>query len=86
MAFKTNEGGYLIPVMPDDFYRSTRKQDHYDTFFYNDAIIFDTAKKFMTPNRTLYGETPIPYIMPWERSIAIDYKFQLKIAQCLGGQ
>lgn len=84
MAFNIDVGGHLIPVMPDDFYRSTRKQDHSDTFFYNDAIIFDTAKKFMQIGRTLYGDKPIPYLMPWERSIAIDYEFQLRIVQLLG--
>ncbi len=83
MAFKIDFCGHLEPVMPDDFYRSTRKQDHYDTFFYNDAIIFDTAKKFMMNGRTLYGDNPIPYLMPWERSISIDYEFQLKMADCL---
>ena len=87
MSFKIDPGGHLDPIMPDDFYRSTRKQDHYDTFFYNDAIIFDTAKKFMIVGRTLYGTlyggAPIPYLMPWERSIAIDYDFQLKMCQCL---
>lgn len=82
MAFKIH-GGHLNPVMPDEYNRSTRKQDHYDTFFYNDAIIFDLAKRFMKTGRNLFGEDPIPYIMPWERSIAIDYEFQLRIARCL---
>lgn len=83
LTFKTNSEGRLIPVMLDEYNKSTRKQDHYDTFYYNDAIIFDTAKNFMKPGRNLFGENPIPYIMPWERSIAIDYEFQLKIARYL---
>jgi len=29
---------------------------------------------------TLYGRMPIPYLMPPERSVAIDYEFQLHIA------
>lgn len=85
MAWRTDAGGHLIPVMSRDYYKSTRKQDHYNTYCYNDAIIFDTVKNFMNPERNLFGDTPIPYLMPWERSIAIDYEFQLKIAQCLGG-
>lgn len=83
MSWKTDAAGHLIPVMPREYNKSTRKQDHYDTYCYNDAIIFDTAKKFMDLSRNLFGD-PIPYLMPWERSIAIDYEFQLKIAQCLG--
>ena len=86
MSWKTDAGGHLIPVMPKNYYISTRKQDHYKTYCYNDAIIFDTVKNFMKPERNLFGDTPIPYLMPWERSIAIDYEFQLKIARCLGGK
>jgi CMP-N-acetylneuraminic acid synthetase len=83
MAWK-NVNGYLQSVMPEEYNKSTMKQDHYDTFFYNDAIIFDTVQSFMDRTRNLYGHNPVPYLMPWERSIAIDYEFQLKIAQCLG--
>ena len=83
MSWIPDAGGHLIPAMPEEYNKSTRKQDHYDTYSYNDAIIFDTVKKFMDPLReNLFGD-PIPYLMPWERSIAIDYEFQLKIAQCL---
>lgn len=84
MAFKKDLGGYLKPIMPKEFYRSTRKQDHYDTFYFNDAVIFDLVKRFKHVGRTLYGSNPIPYIMPWERSIGIDYQFQLDIVRCLG--
>ena len=85
MAFKVDVGGHLEPVFPDEFYRSTRKQDHIDTFYYNDAIIFDKAGEFMDYDRpNLYGKMPIPYLMPPERSIAIDYEFQLKMARYFG--
>ncbi|MFW9871676.1 MAG: cytidylyltransferase domain-containing protein [Candidatus Thorarchaeota archaeon] len=83
MSFKIDYGGHLEPVFSDEFNRSTRKQDHYDTYYYNDAIIFDTVKNFMKPGRNLFGSFPIPYEMPWERSIAIDYDFQLKMARML---
>ena len=86
MAFKKDAGGHLEPVMPAEFSMSTRKQDHKDTYFFNDAIIIDTVKRFMDKYRpSLYGRQAIPCLMSWERSIAIDYEFQLKIAQCLGG-
>ena len=74
----------LAPVFPDEYSRTTRKQDHFDTFSYNDAIIIDSARNFLDPTRNLFGKQPIPYIMPWERSIPIDYEFQLKIVQCFG--
>ncbi len=74
----------LKPVFPEEYARSTRKQDHFDTYNYNDAIIFDLAENFAKPGRNLFGESPVPYFMPWERSIPIDYDFQLKICQCFG--
>lgn len=79
-----NVNGYLTPVMPKEYNKTTQKQRHFDTFCFNDAVVVDLAKNFIEPSRNLYGNKPIPYLMPWERSIAIDYEFQLKIAQCLG--
>lgn len=85
MAFKIDAGGHLEPALPDEFAKSTRKQDHGDTYFFNDAFIIDSVKNWIDENRSsLYGD-PVPYVMPWERSIAIDYEFQLKMARCLGG-
>jgi CMP-N-acetylneuraminic acid synthetase len=74
---------HLTPVLPDEFAKSTRKQDHYATYFFNDAIIIDSAQNFLLPLRNLFGDNPLPYEMPWERSIAIDYEFQMKIVKCL---
>ena len=83
MAFEIDEGGHLEPVFPEEFLKSTRKQDQKDTYFFNDAFIIDTVKNWMNESRpNLYGD-PIPYLMPWERSIAIDYEFQLNIARSL---
>ncbi len=84
MSWRASAEGDLFPVMPEEYNRSTRKQDHYDTYCYNDAIIFDTVESFMDSSRNLFGHGPVSYVMPWERSIAIDYAFQLEIAQCLG--
>jgi CMP-N-acetylneuraminic acid synthetase len=86
LSFKKDNSGCLAPVMPGQFLKSTRKQDHYDTYYYNDAFIFDTVERFKEKPRSLFGRKPIPYVMPWERSIAIDYEFQLRIAQLLGEQ
>lgn len=85
MAFKLDAGGHLEPALPADFSISTRKQDHVDTLFFNDAFIIDTVKSWMDEYRPhLYGRMPIPYLMPWNRSIAIDYEFQYQMARCLG--
>jgi len=85
MSFKIDAGGHLKPIFLDRFSRSTRKQDHEETYFFNDAIIIDMISRWIDEGRPhLYGHFPVPYVMPWERSIAIDYEFQLKIARCLG--
>ena len=78
------ENGHLTWYFNEQENIATRKQDFETTYRYNDALIFDLAKKFSEPDRNLFGRSPIPYIMPPERSIYIDYEFQLKLVQLLG--
>jgi len=78
------ENNRLLPVFPESYERSTRKQDHVVTYYWNDAVIFDLAHNLLQPDRNLFGKTPIPYVMEWERSINIDYPFQLELVQLLG--
>lgn len=75
--------GHLHPVLQPKS-KTTRKQDFEKSFRYNDAVIFDLANNFLNPDRTLFGKAPVPYIMPPERSINIDYEFQLKLVQLMG--
>lgn len=75
---------HLVPLFPEKSLKTTRKQDFQPTFKYNDAVIFDLAGNFLKPDRNLFGHTPIPYVMPPERSIYIDYDFQLKLVKMLG--
>jgi len=75
--------GHLDPVFNQQL-TTTRKQDFKQSYRYNDAVIFDLAVNFMNPDRNLFGRSPIPYIMPPERSINIDYEFQLKLVQMMG--
>ena len=75
--------GHLEPFLQTKL-KTTRKQDFAQSFRYNDAVIFDLAENFMDPDRNLFGKSPVPYIMPPERSINIDYEFQLKLVQMMG--
>lgn len=86
MSWKIDKDNYLNPIIPKEFFTSTRKQDHFKTYCYNDAIIFDTVRDFLNPTRNLFGFRPIPYLMPWQRSINIDYEFQLNIARLIAGE
>jgi CMP-N,N'-diacetyllegionaminic acid synthase len=83
LSWKTRKDGTLEALFPDDYQATTRKQDFYKTFFWNDAIIVDKVSNFFMEERNLFGKSPIPYIMPGERSINIDYPFQLQICQAL---
>lgn len=78
------EKGHLTWYFQEKENIATRKQDFETTYRFNDAVIFDTAKNFSHPQRNLFGSAPIPYEMPPERSIYIDYEFQLKLVQLLG--
>lgn len=76
-------GKKLVPVFPDTYRLNISKKNRETTYHFNDALIFDTAMNFLKSKRNLFGDTPIPYIMPIERSVYIDYGFQLKIIQAL---
>jgi len=78
------KNGYLQPYFDNLKLKTTRKQDFAKSYRYNDAAIFDIASNFSNPDRKLFGDSPIPYIMPPERSINIDYEFQLKLVQLIG--
>lgn len=78
------ENDQLKPFFEGSENKSARKQDYTPTYRWNDAVIFDLAGNFMNQNRNLFGNSSIPYIMPPERSINIDYEFQLKLVQLIG--
>ncbi len=74
-----------MPMFPKVYKKGLRKQDQGATYRWNDAVMVDTFKNLSDPSRVnLFGESPIPYVMPLERSVAIDYPFHLEICQALG--
>ncbi len=73
---------HLEPVFPEDYRRSTRSTDHKKAYYFNEAVIFNSVKNIMS-QKNLIGDKPIPYIMPPERSILIDYPFQLKLIEII---
>lgn len=60
---------------------TTRKQDFQLSYRFNDAIVIDTSRNFLTEGRTLFGTTPLPFKMPPERSLCIDYPWQLELTR-----
>jgi CMP-N-acetylneuraminic acid synthetase len=76
--------GKLVPVLPEGHHRNVVKHAREYAYHFNDACVFDSAKNFLAEGRNLFGNRPLPYIMPHERSIFIDYLFQLKLIQMIG--
>lgn len=76
LAQKITEDNCLTPVFEKEYLRTTRSQEHSKAYWYNGAIIFNTVGLLKDQNN-LIGSRPIPYIMPFERSIDIDHKFQV---------
>ena len=81
------ENERLIPTFPEVYKKGLRKQNQVATYRWNDAVMVDTVRNLSDPDRVnLFGEDPIPYVMPLDRSIAIDYPFQLEVCQALGNR
>ena len=75
---------HLTPYLPETYRRNISKQERERTYHFNDACVFDLAEHFLREGRNLFGENPLPYIMPYERSIFVDMPFQLKLVQWIG--
>ncbi|MFG1691089.1 cytidylyltransferase domain-containing protein [Gemmatimonadota bacterium] len=82
LAQRVNSEGRLEPLFPDDYARSTRSQDQEVAYWYNGAIIFNSAGRFLA-QRNLIGETPVPYVMPLDRSIDVDHEVQLEMLEAI---
>jgi CMP-N-acetylneuraminic acid synthetase len=80
----TLTGGCLTPFLPEAYRRNIGKQERERTYHFNDACVFDLAQNFLREGRNLFGDKPLPYLMPYERSIFIDIPFQLKLVQWIG--
>ncbi len=77
------EDEHLEPVFQEAYKQNISKHLREQTFFFNDACIYDSAQNFLKEGRNLFGDKPIPYKMPHERSLFIDYKFQLDLVQLI---
>lgn len=79
-AFFINEKGVLERKFPKGY--SSRSQDHGPSFRYNTAIIITTAGMFMKQS-DIVGDKCLPYIMPYERSIDIDYDYHVQLIELI---
>ena len=79
-ALLINEQGRLYPKYPDQY--TSRSQDHGHAYRYNTALIFNTAGAF-AKQKDIVGLNSIPYVMPFERSIDIDYAYHIELVEIL---
>lgn len=70
--------GRLTAFFPEDYRRSTRSTDHRTALRFNEAIVFNSTAGLLA-QYNLIGDRPIPYLMPEERSIAVDYPYQMEL-------
>lgn len=79
-ALIINNDGKLVPKFGNDY--TSRSQDHKSAFRYNTAIIFTTAGLILKQN-DIVGDGAIPYIMPLDRSIDIDYTDHVNLVESM---
>ena len=82
LAFSINNDGRLNQIFPDSYQTSTRSVDHPRAYRFNGGIIFNQAHAFFSQD-TLVGNNAIPYLMPYERSIDIDWFYQLEMVRTI---
>lgn len=85
LAFSLNSEGVLTPMFPESYRASTRSVDHPQAYRFNGAIIFNEANRLIQ-QKTLVGDEAEPFLMPAERSIDVDWLYQLEIARSLVGK
>jgi len=82
VALTINDKNRLEFLFPEDYKRSTRHNFHPKTYLANYAVIFNKVGTLKKQNN-LIGDSPIPYVMPPERSIDIDEPFQMEVVKAL---
>jgi len=77
------EQSKLVPIFPDLYRANIPKHKRSESYFFNDAIIFEKAEKFLEKDRNLFGNQAIPFIMPVEKSFFIDYECDFNIVRSI---
>ena len=83
MLWKKSDDDHLNPLFPDDFKRTTQKQNHFSTYMFNDLFVIDSVEGFLNPDRNLYGNDTRAVVTPQERFMPIDYEHQFFLAEKL---
>lgn len=76
-----DDQGSLQPLVERKSQKDTRKQNHPQTYFFNDLILLDSAANFRDRERDLFGFSPFGIVSPDNRSMPIDYPVQFNLAE-----
>ncbi len=79
-ALVVNDQGKLCPKFNKTY--TSRSQDHSIAYRYNTAIIFTTAGHLLRQD-DIVGKEAVPYIMPLDRSIDIDYEDHVRMVKSI---
>jgi len=80
LSFNIDQEHRLERRFPKAFHLLTQK--HAPAYRFNTGFVINTAGGFMAQPDTV-GVAPLAYVMPPERSIDIDYPYQLHLAELL---
>jgi CMP-N,N'-diacetyllegionaminic acid synthase len=76
------EGAYLHPLIDERDVSVTRRQDYPEFYRLNGAVYVSTPRTLRRFRSFMKGKL-VPYIMPWARSVDIDYPLDMEYASFL---
>jgi CMP-N-acetylneuraminic acid synthetase len=79
---KTDETNLVDMREPESYGFSTRSQDLETLYYPNGSIYLSTVEQYLK-TKTFFGRPMVAYVMPEERSLDVDYPYQLQIAECM---
>lgn len=82
ILMKRIENGRLLPYCIEER-EGTRRQDYAPPAYMRNGAIYLTRRDVLMHQRSIWGRSIRPYVMPLERSVSIDTELDLKLAELL---
>jgi CMP-N,N'-diacetyllegionaminic acid synthase len=78
----TVKNGFLLPFLPDRWIETLRRQDLESVYYLNGAV-YCVKRNVLFEKKSLWGKRSVAYIMPADRSVNIDDKRDLMLAELI---